>query len=146
MATSDRSVNPRSSTSAAHARTGWYGWVMFAGIMMLLLGSFHAIAGLVALLEDDYFLVTRSGLVVDMDFTAWGWIHLVLGLVVAIAGGALFSGATWARVVAIVVAIISALVNLTFLAAYPLWSGIMIGIDILVIYAVSMHGDRAEMR
>lgn len=145
MAMSDRSANPR-STGAAHARTGWYGWVMFAGVMMLLLGSFHAIAGLVALFEDDYFLVTRSGLVVDMDFTAWGWTHLVLGLVVAIAGGALFSGATWARVVAIVVAIISALVNLTFLAAYPLWSGIMIGLDILVIYAVSMHGDPAEMR
>jgi hypothetical protein len=112
--------------------------------MMMMLGAFHAIAGLVALFEEDYFLVTQSGLVVSADFTTWGWTHLLLGLLVAVAGGALLSGATWARVVAVVLAMLSAVVNLAFLAAYPLWSGIMIAVDILVIYAVTAHGDAAN--
>lgn len=127
---------------------GWFGMIVFAGTMMLMLGSFHAIAGLVALFQDDYFFVSKDGLVVTVDYTAWGWAHLILGVVVAIAGAALFSGALWARITAVVVALVSSLVNLAFLSAYPLWSGIMIALDILVIYAVTAHGnfDKLEGR
>lgn len=121
--------------------SGWYGWIAFAAMMMLLLGTFHVIAGLVALFAEDYFLVTHSGLLVSMDFTAWGWIHLALGAVLAGAGCALFAGATWARIVAVVVAMVSAVANLAFLSAYPLWSAIMIAVDVLIIYAVIAHGD-----
>lgn len=67
-------------------QTGWRGVIVFAGTMMILLGSFHVMAGLVALFQEDYYLVSRSGLVVDLDFTAWGWAHLILGLVVALGG------------------------------------------------------------
>ena len=121
--------------------SGWYGWVVFAGIMLCLLGIFHAMVGFVALFQEDYFLVGDSGLMVGVDYTAWGWSHLILGVVIAGAGVALTTrGATWARVVAVVVAVISAVVNLGFMSAYPLWSVMMIVVDVLVIYAVTAHG------
>jgi hypothetical protein len=114
-------------------------------MLMILLGSFHAMAGLVALFQDDYFLVAKSGLLVTVDYTTWGWTHLVLGVVVALAGFALFSGAMWARIVTILTAMVSAVVNLAFMSAYPLWSAIMIAVDVLVIYAVTAHGDEASI-
>ena len=124
--------------------TGWVGWIVFAAAMMVMLGIFHAIEGLVALFKDDYFVVGTNGLVVDVDYTVWGWTHLIGGIVVALAGMALFTGRTWARVVGVVVAMVSAVINIAFLAAYPVWSTIMIAIDVLVIYALTAHG--AEMK
>lgn len=132
---------PDDSRMRAARQSGWYGWVIFAAVMLVLLGSFHVIAGLVALFDDTYFLVGSGGLVVSADYTAWGWVHLILGIVVAAAGLALFAGLLWARIVAIIVAMISAIINLAFLSAYPVWSAIMIAIDVLIIYAVTMHGD-----
>ncbi|MDZ5662172.1 hypothetical protein HN031_15690 [Nocardioides sp. zg-1308] len=137
----------RSGSAPGDTGGGWYGWVVFAGVMMMMLGAFHAMAGLVALFKDDYFLVTERGLVVTTDYTTWGWVHLLLGVLLAVAGGALLTGATWARVVAVVVAMTSAVVNLAFLAAYPLWSAIMIAVDVLIIYAVTARrGSYAEWR
>ena len=127
------------------ARTGWYGWIAFAGVMMFVLGAFHALVGLVGIFEEDYFLVANNRLMVTVDYTVWGWVHLGLGIVIAAAGIALTQGATWARIVAIVVAVISAITNLAFMSAYPLWSAIMIGVDFLVIYAVTAHGDRNSL-
>ena len=124
--------------------TGWVGWVFFAGIMMIMLGSFHAIAGLVALFKDDYYLVTNEGLVVSLDYSAWGWVHIILGLVVAAAGFAVMKGQMWGRVTGIVLAGFSALVNLVFLAAYPVWSVIAITLGVLVIYALVVHGSEAK--
>ncbi len=121
-------------------RTGWHGFIGFAAVMMCVLGLYHAMAGLVALFQSDYFLVGESGLMVEVDYTAWGWAHLLLGILVVCAGFALTRGATWARLVAVAVAVISALMNLVFMSAYPLWSLIMIAIDLLVIYAVTVHG------
>jgi hypothetical protein len=120
--------------------TGWVGWVAFAGIMMVLLGSFHVIQGLIALFNDEYYLVSRSGLAVELDFTTWGWVHLIGGCVAVAAGICVFLGQIWARSVGVVVAMVSALVNLGFLAAYPIWSSIMILVDILVIWALIVHG------
>lgn len=139
----DSAADVTSSHSGTRS-SGWYGMVVFAATMMILLGTFHAIAGLVALFRDDYYLVTRSGLVIDVDYTTWGWVHLLLGILVIAAGAALYAGATWARVVAVAIAMLSALVNLAFLSAYPLWSGIMIAVDVLVIYAVTVHGGPAD--
>jgi hypothetical protein len=124
----------------------WFGWIAFAGAMLILLGTFHAIAGLVALFDEDYFLVGKSGLVVEVDYTGWGWVHLILGVILILAGMGLFSGQTWARIVAVTVAMISAVVNLAFLSAYPIWSAIMIAVDILVIYAVLVYGDKRTLR
>ena len=120
--------------------TAWVGWIGFAGAMMMLLGAFHAIEGLVALFRDEYYLVTERGLVVNVDYTTWGWIHLIAGVVIFAAGLALFTGKVWARVVGVFVALASAIVNMGFMAAYPLWSAIMIGINILIIWALIVHG------
>jgi hypothetical protein len=126
-------------------RTGWYGWVAFAGVMLCVLGILHAIIGLVALFDDDYFAVGESGLMVEVSYNGWGWTHLVLGVVVALAGFALTRGETWARIVAVVVAVVSAITNLAFMSAYPIWSVIMITVSFLVIYAVTAHGDRSSL-
>jgi hypothetical protein len=120
--------------------SGWVGWVGFAGVMMVLLGTFHIIDGLIALFRDEYFLVGRSGLAVNVDFTTWGWVHLIGGVLLIAAGIGVFSGQVWARSVGVLLAMISAVVNIGFLSAYPIWSAIMILVDILVIWALMVHG------
>jgi hypothetical protein len=120
--------------------TGWVGWIAFAGLIMVMLGSFHVIQGLVALFQDEYFLVGKSGLTVNVDFTTWGWIHVIGGVIIAGAGLALFSGKVWARTIAVILAMVSAVVNVGFLSAYPIWSAIMIAFDVLVIWALTVHG------
>jgi hypothetical protein len=117
---------------------------MFAGVIMVMLGTFQAIAGLVALFNDEYYLVTRSNLVVSVDYTAWGWVHLLLGIVIAGAGLGVMVGQMWARVVGILVALVSAVVNLAFLAANPVWCTIMITLDVLVIWALTVHGKETK--
>jgi hypothetical protein len=124
--------------------TGWAGFVIFGAMMMILLGSFHAIAGLVAIFNDKYYLVPSTGLVVSVDYTVWGWVHLILGLVAIAAGIGLFTGAMWARVTGIIVAGVSAIVNFAFLGAYPVWAITMITLDVLVIYAISAHGREVQ--
>jgi hypothetical protein len=124
--------------------SGWVGWIAFAGVMMLLVGSFHIIQGLVAVFEDEYFLVSTSGLAVSVDFTTWGWTHIIGGIVLVLAGIAVFSGQIWARSVGVVLAMLSAILNIAFLAAYPIWSVTMIAVDILVIWALTVHG--AELK
>ena len=120
--------------------SGWVGFIEFAGVLMVLLGLFHAMQGLVALFKDDYFLVAPNRLLVQVDYTTWGWAHLVLGLITCAVGGGLVVGRMWARAVGVVLAIVSALVNAAFLAAYPIWSAIMIALDVLVIWAITVHG------
>ena len=127
-----------------YGTSGWTGWIVFAGVMMLMMGAFHVIQGLVALFQDTYYLVGQEGLVVQVDYTTWGWVHTILGAVVILAGVALLAGQMWARIVAIILAFGSALVNIAFLGAYPLWSLTMIAIDVLVIYAVTMHGKEMK--
>ncbi|WP_291410396.1 hypothetical protein [Actinophytocola sp.] len=123
------------------------GWIWFAAVMMVLVGTFNAIYGLVALFEDTYFTATSQGLLV-FDLTQWGWIHLIVGAAAVIAGFALLIGATWARVLAVVLAVLNAIAQLAFMSAYPAWSLIVIALDVLVIWAVIVHGDelRAESR
>jgi hypothetical protein len=136
-------VSSTGRTSGATSRgvSGWVGWIAFAGTIMVLLGAFHVIEGLVALFNDQYFLVTRSGLVVSADFTTWGWVHLLTGVVVLVAGVCVFTGQIWARSVGVVIALLSAVFNLGFLAAYPVWSLMMITLDVVVIMALTVHGS-----
>lgn len=124
--------------------SAWVGMVLFAGVIMLLIGAFHAITGLVALFQDSYYVVRSSGLVVHVDYTAWGWTHIVLGLVVFAAGCGAIVGRTWARVVGVILASLSAVVNMLFLAAFPVWSVIIIALDVLVIYALIVHGRELQ--
>ena len=126
--------------------TAWAGMVTFGAMMMILLGTFQTIAGLVALFDDGYYKVASSGLVVHADYTAWGWLHLVVGLVALAAGTGLMTGAMWARITGVAVAMVSAVVNLAFVAAYPVWAVMMITLDVLVIYAITAHGRELKGR
>jgi hypothetical protein len=130
----------RRPRTAEEPPTAWAGWVVFGGVMLIVLGLFQVIQGLVALVEDDYYLVSRDGLVVSVDYTTWGWTHLVLGIIAALTGVGLLAGNTAARVVGVVIAVVSALVNLAFMPAYPFWSILVITLDVIVIFAIVVHG------
>jgi hypothetical protein len=136
--------SPAAGHDPAPEPTAWTGWVVFASLMMFLLGSIQAIEGLVAVFDDGFYHVTESGLVVQVDYTAWGWTHLLLGAVIIICGVGVLNGNAAARAVGVLLAGLSALVNLAFMAAYPIWSVLIIAIDVLVIYALIVHGR--EMR
>jgi hypothetical protein len=131
----------RSTDTAAHRRTSsaWVGWVVFAAVIAITMGAFEAIEGLVAIFKDQYYLVPSTGLVVSVDYTAWGWVHLIIGVVSILAGIALLQGRSWGRIVVIVLAGLSALVNLGFLSAYPIWATLVIAMDVIIIYALTVH-------
>jgi membrane protein insertase Oxa1/YidC/SpoIIIJ len=124
--------------------SGWaVGGITFAGVMMILIGSFQAIAGLVAIIDDDFYVVGEN-YTFDIDTTAWGWIHLLLGVLVVLAGIYLFSGATWAAAVAVVLAVISAIANFFFIPYYPFWSLLLIAMAIWVIWSLTQLGAVRE--
>jgi hypothetical protein len=136
--------NSRPTSADTREQTGWVGWVVFAGFMLVLLGAFHIIEGLVALFRDEVFLVGQRGLVVNVDYTAWGWAHVIGGALSILVGACLLAGQTWARVVAVIVAMVSAITNLAFLPSYPVWSAIMIAVDVIIIWAVTVHGSEIK--
>ena len=115
------------------------GFILFAAIMMLMVGVFQALQGLIGIFENEFYVQTRNYLF-QFDATTWGWIHLVLGLLVAFAGWGLLSGRTWARVVGITLAVLSATANFLFIPYYPIWSTVIIAVDIFVIWALTAHG------
>ena len=115
------------------------GWAVFAGVMMILIGGFHAIQGFAAILKDNFYAVTPN-YIFEFNVTTWGWIHLIAGIIVVLAGFGVFSGSVWARTVGVIVAFISAVVNFAWLPYSPVWSVIVITVDVLVIYALIVHG------
>jgi uncharacterized membrane protein len=120
--------------------SGWaVGGVVFAASVLTLIGCFQAIAGLVAIFDDEFYVVTRN-YTFDLDTTAWGWVHLVLGIALVITGWGLFSRSTWAGVTAIVLAMLSALANFFFIPYYPLWAILVIVLDIWVIWSLTRPG------
>jgi hypothetical protein len=124
----------------------WTGWVVFGGVMLITLGAFQLIQGLVALFDDGFYLVHPSGLVVDVNYNTWGWVHLIIGIVAILTGLGLLAGNTAARVVGVAVAVLSAIVNLGFISAYPIWSAIVIALDVIVIFAIIVHGGELRER
>jgi hypothetical protein len=120
--------------------TPWTGWVVFASFMMIMVGSFQVIEGLVALFDDGFYRVTEGGLVVNVDYNVWGWTHLLLGVLLIATGVGVLAGNILARTVAVALAGLSALVNMLFIEAYPIWSILIITVDVLVIYALIVHG------
>lgn len=116
-----------------------HGFIVFAGVLMIIAGGFQTLAGFVALFEDEFYVTTRN-YVLQFDTTTWGWIHLLLGLMVFFAGFAVMSGQTWGRVVGITLAVLSALANFAFVPYYPFWSLAIIALDIFVIWALAVHG------
>lgn len=123
--------------------SGWVGWVYFAGFMLVLSGVFQAIAGLVALFKNEVYVVGEQNLWL-LDYTTWGWGHLLFGIFLLLAGSAVISGKMWGRVVGVVFAGLSLIANFGFIPVYPIWSIILIIIDILILYALIVHGDEAQ--
>ena len=115
------------------------GFIVFAGVMMIMAGTFQAIAGLVGIFEDEFY-VTTPNYWLQFDATSWGWIHLLVGLLVVFAGMAVLSGQTWGRVVGVILAVLSAIANFAFIPYYPFWSITVIALDVFVIWALTAHG------
>ncbi len=122
----------------------WTGWVTFSATLIGMVGVFQFVNGLTALFRSGTYEVGTNRLVVDVDYTAWGWVHLVLGLVAMAAALGLLVGQTWARVVGIIMAVASAVTNLAFLPAYPVGSGLVIAIDVLIVYVLAVHGGETR--
>ena len=115
------------------------GWAGFAGVMLVMIGIFDVIQGLVALFNDDFFVVTEEW-VFQFDITTWGWIQLILGVVLLASGIGIFSGNVAARTVGVIVAGLAAIANFAWLPYYPLWSILVIAVCIAVIWALTAHG------
>jgi hypothetical protein len=120
------------------------GWLGFAGVIMIMIGTFNAIEGLAGLLAEDFYVVSPSDLLM-FDLTGWGWVHTVVGVLVALTGAALLAGASWARVLTTVLLVLNAAAQLAFVAVYPVWSLIVITLCVVVIWAVIVHGDEAGL-
>lgn len=112
------------------------GWLSFAAIVAFVVGVFNVIDGLVALFRNDYYLVTSQDILV-FDFTAWGWIWLILGIAQIAIGAALLAGQAWARTAGVVTAVLVAIGQLAFLRAFPVWSVLVIAMCVLLVYALT---------
>jgi hypothetical protein len=119
--------------------TAWVGWVFFAAVMLMAVGGMQIIAGLVSILNNQFYAVTSASLVA-FNYTAWGWIHLILGIVAMLAGFGILVGSAWARVVAVFLTVLVMIDNVAFMNAYPLWSIVSLVIGGFTLYALTMHG------
>ena len=128
------------STRQESAPSGFaVGVTAAAGILLIIGGVCQAFQGIVAIAQDDFYVTTQKW-IFKFDVTTWGWIHLILGVIVVFAGAALFSGKVWARTVAVIVAAVSIIVNFTWLPYSPGWAILIIAFDVFVIWAVTAHG------
>jgi hypothetical protein len=119
------------------------GWLTFAGVIALTVGAFNLIDGIVALLEEEYFLVDANRILV-FGFGFWGWFWVVVGVVQIAVGVGVLAGRTWARVAGVVFAMLAAIGQLAFLAAFPVWSALVIGLCVLLMFALTAPPAAAE--
>jgi hypothetical protein len=120
--------------------TGWVGWIIFAAVFMIVIGAMNAIQGLAALFRDESYWVTLQGNVVTFDVTTWGWIHLIFGILLVIVGVMLMQGSTFARVIGIALVSLNLIAQFSWTTLYPFWGLIAIAIDVVIIYALVVHG------
>jgi len=114
------------------------GWIAFAGVMMLIIGSLDALWGLAAILNDEIVVVGGSGALV-FDITTWGWVHLILGSTVALTGLGLITGNAAARVAGIFFVAINAIAQIVWFPAAPLWAFLIIVLDTVIIYQLTVN-------
>jgi hypothetical protein len=121
-------------------RSSWaVGYALTAAVLMMVAGTFHVIAGLVGLFEDEFYVIGEKW-VFTFDVTAWAWIHIVIGIVLFGSGVLVTSGNLFGRVVGIAIAGLSAVANFMWLPYYPVWSAVIIALDVAIIWALSLHG------
>jgi hypothetical protein len=128
------------TSQGSTARAWAVGGMLFAAAMMVMLGIWQIFVGIAAIAEDEFFVVAPN-YTYEIDTTTWGWIHLTIGVIVTLAGFFLFTGATWARVVGIALAVLSAIANFFFLPYYPLWAIVIIAANVFVIWALATVGS-----
>jgi hypothetical protein len=134
-----RTLDPEPTASEEHV-SGWaLGGIGFAAALLTLVGGFQVIAGLAAVINDEFFVVSRN-YAFDLDVSTWGWIHLVFGLVLLVAGFGLFGRRTWAGVTALFLAMLSAFLNFFFIPVYPFWAIVVITLDVWIIWALTRPG------
>jgi hypothetical protein len=122
------------------AVSGWaFGGIGFAASLLTLIGTFQIFAGLTAIFNDNFFVATRN-YTFDLDTTAWGWVHLIVGVLIVATGVGLFGRRTWAGVTAIFLAMLSALTQFLFIPYYPFWAITLIALDVWVIWALTRPG------
>jgi hypothetical protein len=120
--------------------SGWaLGGVAFAGTLMIMSGAFQAIAGLVAIFDDEFYVIGRN-YTFDLDVTAWGWIHLLIGILLLLVGFSLLARRAWAGIFAVTLAVLSAVANFFFIPYYPFWAIVVIAIDVWIIWALTRPG------
>ena len=125
--------------------SGWaVGLTALAGFLMLMLGSWWIIGGFVGIVNDDFFVVTQEW-IFEFSTTSWGWTHLILGIVVLLAGFGLFTGAVWARTVGVILAVISGLVAFAWLPWYPVWAILFVTLSVFTVWALTAHGRDIAM-
>ena len=117
------------------------GWAFFAGTILFIVGSFNAIYGLTAIFKDEVLSGTGSGGVIVWDVTGWGWIHLLLGIVMILTALGLFSGQNWARWAAVVFCMVNAITQVAFITVFPLWTILIVTLDIIVIYQLTARWE-----
>jgi hypothetical protein len=127
-------------SSSARSREGdgllVTGLFLFAAVLMLIAGSFHVIQGLAALLDDGFIPSSIDNYAYDIDIQAWGWMHILTGIVLAVAGAGLLSGALWARLLALFIVVVSGIINFVYIPYQPLWSIVQLTLCGLVIWAL----------
>jgi hypothetical protein len=133
------------SSNRVEGPTGWVGWIVFAAVFLIILGVLGIIEGLAALIKDESYFVVNQDNLLTFNFTAWGWIHLIFGIILILVGAALLRGAAWARIVAVIFVSLNLIAQFSFLPAYPVWATIAIAIDIFILYALLVHGREAEL-
>ncbi|HEX5928290.1 MAG TPA: hypothetical protein VFY48_02765 [Solirubrobacterales bacterium] len=117
--------------------SGWAaGGVGFAACVLTIIGVFQVVAGLTAIFDDEFFVVTAN-YTFEFDTTVWGWLHLILGVVMVSTGMGLFVGKSWAAVTGIFLATLSAIANFFFIPYYPFWAILVIALDIWVIWSLT---------
>ena len=114
------------------------GFVVFVGAMMIMAGIFQFIQGLAAVINDDFFVLTRN-YAFDLDISTWGWVHMVTGVVVFFAGIYVFTGNLAARMLGIAIAILAGIINFFYIPYYPVWSLLIIAISIGVVWALATY-------
>lgn len=115
------------------------GWSTFAGVVLIMVGFFQGIAGLAAIVNDEFYVVGQEW-IFKFDATTWGWIHLVLGIVLLASGFGIFSGNVLARTVGVLVAVVSGIVAFAWLPWYPVWAILIVALDLAIIWALTVHG------
>lgn len=123
----------RDSGRTVRSHTHRSGWVTFAGVMMLILGSLDVIWGIAAIANSEIVVVGGHGALV-LDISTWGWVQLILGVVVALTGLGLLAGNEVARIVAVFLLAANAVLQVVWFPAAPLWALMIIALDVVIIY------------